>query len=153
MRIENWMQRNVHVVKPLDGVFHARELMEVHRINQLPVVVNGRLVGIVTDRDVRDAMPGAIAAARAAALTHRRHVTPEEEPTVEATMSAEVMTLGPHDSVVAAARVLRRERIGALPIVDGGRLVGILTRSDVLDAFVGLSELWAPEPPHPEPRQ
>lgn len=151
MRIENWMQRQVHTVKPLDGVLHARERMEVHRINQLPVVVNGRLVGIVTDRDVRDAMPGAIAAARAAS-THRRHAEPEEEPTVEAIMTADVLTLGPSDTVVAAARLMRRERLGSLPIVDGGRLVGILTRSDVLDAFVGLSELWAPEP-RAEPRQ
>jgi len=150
MRVENWMRRNVHVVKPLDGVLHARELMELHRINQLPVAVNGRLVGIITDRDVRDAMPGAIAAARAAAATHRRR-TSEEEPTVEATMTADVLTLAPGDSVVQAARVLRRERIGALPIVEGHRLVGILTRSDVLDAFIGLAELASEQ--RPEPRQ
>jgi len=148
MRIENWMRRNVHVVKPLDGVLHARELMEVHRVNQLPVVVNGRLVGIITDRDVRDAMPGAIAAARAAATTHRRK-TAEEEPTVEAIMTSDVLTLAPGDSVVAAARLLRRERVGALPIVEGHRLVGILTRSDVLDAFIGLAELAAEQRPEP----
>jgi len=150
MRIENWMRRNVHVVKPLDGVLHARELMELHRINQLPVVVNGRLVGIITDRDVRDAMPGAIAAARDAATAHRRR-TSEEEPTVEATMTTDVLTLAPGDSVVEAARLLRRERIGALPIVEGHRLVGILTRSDVLDAFIGLAELASEQ--RPEPRQ
>jgi acetoin utilization protein AcuB len=126
--------------------------MEVHRINQLPVVVNGRLVGIVTDRDVRDAMPGAIAAARTAAMGQRRHASPEEEPTVEAIMTADLLTLGPDDSVVAAARLLRRERVGALPIVQGNRLVGILTRSDVLDAFIGLAELAASEP-RAEPRQ
>ncbi len=149
MRIENWMRRPVHVVKPLDGVLYARELMEVHRINQLPVVVNGRLVGIVTDRDLRDAMPGAIAAARAAASSRRQ--VAEEEPTVESTMTADVLTLSPSDSVVAAAQVLRRERIGALPIVEGQHLVGILTRSDVLDAFIGLAELA--EAHRPEQRQ
>ena len=151
MLIDTWMRRHVHVVKPLDGLLRARELMEVHRINQLPVVVDGRLVGIITDRDVRDAMPGALAAAKAAATRHRR-TAPEEEPVVESVMTGDVLTLGPSDTVVTAARLMRRERIGSVPIVADGRLVGILTRSDILDAFVGLSERWAPEP-RPEPRQ
>lgn len=149
MQIETWMRRPVHVVKPLDGVLRARELMEIHRINQLPVVVDGRLVGIITDRDVRDAMPGALAAARAATSSHH-HATAEEEPVVESVMSPDVLTLGPSDTVVAAARLMRRERVGSLPIVAGGRLVGILTRSDVLDAFVALAERAAgPRPPAP----
>ena len=60
-------------------------------------------------------------------------------------MTTNVLTLTPHDSMVDAARLMRRERIGALPIVDGNRLVGILTRSDVLDAFVALARSVAPE--------
>ena len=57
MQIEKWMKREVHCIKPLDSIQHARDLMEEHRINQLPVVVNGRLVGIITDRNLRDAFP------------------------------------------------------------------------------------------------
>jgi acetoin utilization protein AcuB len=151
MQIETWMRRPVHAVKPLDGLLRARELMEIHRINQLPVVVDGRLVGIVTDRDVRDAMPGVLAAARTAA-TQRSHMTREEEPVVESVMTADVLTLEPTDSMVAAAQVMRRERFGSIPIVTDGRLVGIITRSDILDAFVAMSERTAPEP-HPAPRR
>jgi CBS domain-containing protein len=55
---------------------------------------------------------------------------------VEDMMSPNALTLSPRDSMTTAAELMRRERIGALPIVDGPRLVGILTRSDVLDAFV-----------------
>jgi acetoin utilization protein AcuB len=55
---------------------------------------------------------------------------------VEAVMSTNVLTLGPGESMAGAACLMRRERIGALPILDRGRLVGILTRADVLDAFV-----------------
>jgi CBS domain-containing protein len=55
MRIENWMSRPVITVRPRDSVADARSALEQHRINQLPVVVNGRLVGIVTDRDLRNA--------------------------------------------------------------------------------------------------
>jgi acetoin utilization protein AcuB len=60
-------------------------------------------------------------------------------------MTTNVLTLTPHDSMVDAARLMRRERIGAVPIVDGNRLVGILTRSDVLDAFVALARSVAPD--------
>jgi CBS domain-containing protein len=57
MRIAAWMKLPVVTVKPRDSAGHAREVMEKHRINQLPVVIDDRLVGIVTDRDLRDAFP------------------------------------------------------------------------------------------------
>lgn len=57
MRIAAWMKHPVVTVKPHDSARHAREVMEKHRINQLPVVIDDRLVGIVTDRDLRDAFP------------------------------------------------------------------------------------------------
>lgn len=137
MLIENWMQRKVITVKPLDSLRHARLVMEQHRINQLPVVAGGHLVGIVTDRDLRDAFPSV--------LDHRRHravadADPETVP-VETVMTRNLLTLAPKDSLESAADVMRRERIGAVPIVEGRKLVGILTRSDLLDAFVGLSEI------------
>ena len=132
MKIEPWMKHPVITVKPLDSARHAREIMEEHRINQLPVVVDGRLRGIVTDRDLRDAFPSALEHGR------RRTRSPHSDPAavpVEDIMTANVLTLGPTDLVADAARVMRRERVGALPIIDGTRLVGILTRSDVLGAF------------------
>jgi acetoin utilization protein AcuB len=133
MRIEAWMKKPVHVVKPRDSVRHARELLERHRVNQLPVVVDGRLVGILTDRDLRDAFPSVFEE------TPRRRAGTGLDPTsapVEDVMTRNVVTLAPADRLVDAARLMRRERIGAIPVVDHGRLVGILTRSDLLDAFV-----------------
>jgi acetoin utilization protein AcuB len=64
--------------------------------------------------------------------------TPEEI-TVETVMSAKVMKLKPQDAVKEAADLMRRERIGGIPIVDRKNLVGIITRSDVLKAFIALS--------------
>ena len=55
MLVSEWMTQPVHTVKPQDNAYHARELLEEHRINQLPVTVGAELVGIVTDRDLRDA--------------------------------------------------------------------------------------------------
>src|SRR5262249_34689279 len=57
MRVDGSMKRPVLTVKPRDSIAHARAIMEEHRVNQLPVVVDDRLVGIVTDRDLRDAFP------------------------------------------------------------------------------------------------
>jgi acetoin utilization protein AcuB len=132
--IETYMKHPVHTVKPLDTIAHAREIMEAHRVNQLPVLHKGTLVGIVTDRDLRDAFPSVFDAAPAA------DEDPKQIP-VESVMTANVVTLGPRDSVTAAATVMRRERIGAVPIVDAGRLVGIIARGDVLEAYIGLAQL------------
>jgi acetoin utilization protein AcuB len=136
MNVKDRMTTSVVTVKPHDSVRHARELLERHRINQLPVVVEGRLAGIVTDRDLRDAFPSV--------FDHRRNgrhaaADPAAIP-VEDVMAREVLTIAPDVPVGDGARLMRRERIGALPVVDDRRLVGILTRSDVLDAFLTMSE-------------
>jgi acetoin utilization protein AcuB len=65
VKIKDWMNSPVHTVKPHDTVAHARELLERYRINQLPVVVDGVLVGIVSDRDLRSATPAAVEQAAA----------------------------------------------------------------------------------------
>jgi acetoin utilization protein AcuB len=136
MRVEGWMKHPVHTAKPLDSIEHARETMERYRINQLPVVVDGHLLGIVTDRDLRDAFPSALEHPRRA----RKDAVDPKAVTVETVMSSPARSLGPRDLVEDAARLMRRERIGAIPVVDRERLVGILTRSDVLEAFVELSQ-------------
>jgi acetoin utilization protein AcuB len=137
MRIAQWMKPAPHSVKPGDTVRHARALLEEHRINQLPVVVAGKLVGIVTDRDLRDAFPSV--------LDHRHHRSAQSNPspddiTVETVMTRKILTVGPEDSVAEAARLMRRGRVGAVPVVEGEKLVGLLTRSDLLDALVALLE-------------
>ncbi|MCW5891234.1 MAG: CBS domain-containing protein [bacterium] len=139
MRIEPWMKHPVVSVKPHDSAAHARTVMARHRINQLPVVTDGRLVGIVTDRDLRDAFPSVFELAAGGGPS----ADPETIP-VEDLMATTVVTLPPDAQVADAARIMRRERIGAMPIVAGGRLVGMLTRSDVLDAFVELSRPGTP---------
>jgi acetoin utilization protein AcuB len=136
--VERWMKFAVHTVKPLDSVAHARALLEEHRINQLPVVVNGRLVGIVTDRDLRDA-PRAVQIASAEAGDKGTAPTTPEQIPVETVMTTNVLTLEPKDSLTRAASLMRQERIGAIPIVENGLLRGIITRSDILDAFLKIS--------------
>jgi len=135
MICERWMTVQVESVTPLDSVAHARALLEERHVNQLPVVRNGVLVGIVTDRDLREA-PQRLAAAEGWDAPGKSPPKEPDQIPVEAVMTSTPITLAPHSTLLNAAVVLRRERIGSVPIVDGDRLVGIVTRSDILDAFI-----------------
>ena len=119
MLVRNRMSRKVFTVAPDASIEAARALLQRHRVRQLPVVRKERLVGIVTDRDLRGA--GA------------------KEQQVADVMTAKPLVVAPTASVDEAARLLRGRKIGALPVVDKNKLVGILTASDVLDAFVDIS--------------
>lgn len=138
MRIEDWMKFPVHFVRPLDSIAQARAVLEQYRINQLPVVVDERLVGIITDRDLRSASPSvAETAAIDAGSVENLMLDPEKTP-IEQVMTENVFTLTPKDSVEQATRLLLKERIGAIPIIEKDRLVGIISRSDMLGAFLGV---------------
>ena len=138
MLVENWMTRRVASVKPLDSLQHAREVQEAHRINQLPVVSGAELVGIVTDRDVRDAFPSVFDFAATGESHRPTSATDPKKIAVESVMTGNVCTIGPEETIFAAAKLMGERRIGAMPVVSGGKLVGILTRSDLLRALVAL---------------
>jgi acetoin utilization protein AcuB len=109
----------------------ALRLTREHRIRHLPVVSGGDLVGIVSDRDLRLALPSSVEDADAAGTAR------VEESPVSGVMTANVITVGPGDTLEDAAVRMRRHRVGALPVVDAaGALLGIVTESDVIAAFV-----------------
>jgi acetoin utilization protein AcuB len=132
---EQWMTTTVYTVAPSDSVVHARKLLMQHRVNQLPVVGSGKLLGIVTDRDLRDAASAA-ELSTGSTFTRKRNPQALDDITVEAIMTHPVIALSCHSTLVNAARVMREQRIGSVPIANGDALVGIVTRSDILDAFV-----------------
>jgi acetoin utilization protein AcuB len=135
MKVSEWMTPSVLTIKPKDSLRQARELMMKHRINQLPVVVNNKLRGILTDRDTRDAYPSSTALVRSKKIDAfaDSHI-------VEEAMTYNVITISPQASIREAAECLRKQRFGALPVVEGHTLVGIITRSDVLDALLSTAE-------------
>lgn len=100
-------------------------------VRQLPVVdEDGRLVGIITDRDVRLAMNSPL-------VLHDRKQDEEllESLTAESCMTPDPITISPDSPAYRAAEMLSSYKFGALPVVDGEALVGIISVSDVLDAF------------------
>lgn len=128
IRVADWMTETVLAVETFDSIAVARQLMAKHRINQLPVMDDGRLIGIVTDRDIRDAYPTSMMIDRAEAIDRFA-----EKITVEEVMTHDVFVVRPETPLATAVSLLRRHRIGSLPVVKNGKLAGIITRSDILD--------------------
>lgn len=128
IRVADWMTEGVLAVDTYDSIAIARELMAKHRVNQLPVLDNDVVVGIVTDRDLRDAYPTSMAIAETKKIDEfaARY-------TVEEIMSHDVFTVNPETPLAAAVSMLRSHRIGSLPVIENKTLVGIITRSDILD--------------------
>ncbi|HKP75833.1 MAG TPA: CBS and ACT domain-containing protein [Longimicrobiaceae bacterium] len=139
MLVKNRMTAEPVSVTPDATLAEALRLVREHRVRHLPVVVGGAVAGIVSDRDLRTAMPSPLEphdAARADAV----HRTPVSE-----VMTRDVVTVGPYDTVEDAARLLCRHRIGALPVVDAhGLLLGMISETDVLTAFAEVLSAGGP---------
>lgn len=131
MYVRDKMTRHVITITPDQSLRMARERMHKHGIRRLPVVNNGQLIGMVTDRDVRRAW-----ASPATALSTHELLYLLDRLTVQEVMTAKVLTVTPDMSLVEAARLLHDHKIGGLPVVDGRLVVGIITEMDLLEAFI-----------------
>ena len=109
----------------------AVTMLERERIRQLPVVKDGRLVGIVTDRDLRRH-----AASDATALSVHELNYLLDRIKVRDVMTANPISIPPNQSIEEAAMLLRAHKIGALPVVEDGAVVGIITATDILDFLI-----------------
>ncbi|HEY6419415.1 MAG TPA: CBS domain-containing protein [Candidatus Binataceae bacterium] len=120
MSVADRMTATPTTVTPQDSLAAAKALMDAERFRELPVVEHGRLVAIITDRDL-----GA-------------HTGYWESTRVSAAMKPDPITIAPDARVADAARLLIEHKIGGLPVVQGGKLVGIITSTDLLKAFLDL---------------
>ncbi|MEX0658519.1 MAG: CBS domain-containing protein [Egibacteraceae bacterium] len=139
MRVRDWMNGDPIVVSPDTEVREARRTLHLNGVRHLPVVDGDRLVGIVSDRDIRI---DDRSLRRLAALERLDEALGEDKP-VEAVMTSDPYTIGPDEPIEAAARLLLSRRVSALPVVeddDADALVGIITTTDCLLA------LLAPDP-------
>jgi acetoin utilization protein AcuB len=112
------MTKDPVIVSPDDLLIQARLKIQKGNFRQLPVVADGQLVGIITDRDMRE---------------HAGYLDRTE---VKAVMSRKPLSVTPAMTLEAAAQLLLKHKIGGLPVVENVRVVGIITRSDVLQAFL-----------------
>jgi CBS domain-containing protein len=130
MKVVDVMTTHPLTVSLTDTIGQADELMNTNRIRQLPVVEAKRLVGIVTDRDIRSFLSGSlletpVARERALASAVREIITTEP------------ITVSPDDDLQEAVEIMIEEKIGGIPVVDEPEgLVGIVTYVDILRCFL-----------------
>jgi acetoin utilization protein AcuB len=131
MLVRDIMQSRLVTVSPRTTLPQAMRLAAERRIRHLPVVEGPDLVGIVSDRDLKQAMASPATSLEVHELNYLLNRL-----TVAEIMTRTVVTIGPLFPVEEAARLMLQEKISALPVVDGGRLVGIVTETDLLDLLV-----------------
>jgi acetoin utilization protein AcuB len=118
-------------VPPRTSVVDARRLMEERRIRHLLVTEDHRLLGIVTDRDIRLNLPSPATTLSIWELNYLLNKL-----TVDDVMTKSVLVVDPDREAADAAVLMVTEKIGALPVIYGGQVVGIVTETDFLAAFV-----------------
>lgn len=134
MIVSMWMTREVVTIQPQTPVIKAAELMARKHIRRLPVVetpADGpQVVGMVSARDILHAFPPDVNPF--AVMVSASNKPPV---TVEHIMSQQVQTIAPEAPIEAAAELMAEKKVGALPVVRHGRLVGLITESDIFRAF------------------
>jgi acetoin utilization protein AcuB len=129
--VEKWMTKEVITVPPHEKIIDAFELMQGRGIRHLPVVDDGELKGLVTDRDIRLAL---IPSPLATPEDRVYHLGALER--VDEIMTTELITVAPNTTIEEAAKLMAKHKIGAVPVVSQGKLVGILTETDILGVFI-----------------
>lgn len=129
------MTANPITVTPRNAIRTAVNLMREGGFRRLPVVDRGRLVGIITDRDLRRAANSPFVVRE---QWYDNFILDHIE--VGSCMTPNPITIGPSDAIAEAARVMRNHKIGGLPVMADGQLVGIITDTDLLDYLIELLE-------------
>jgi CBS domain-containing protein len=133
-RVADWMSTPPIVVAPTVTLAEAQRLMEQRRARRLPVVDDGRLVGIVTLGDLRAAGPSA-----ATTLSVHEWRALLEQATIAECMTRDPIAIAPDAPVLFAARQMLLHKIGGLPVVENGRVVGVITESDLFRLLIAES--------------
>jgi acetoin utilization protein AcuB len=131
MYIRNYMTSNPYTVSPDATIADAMELMRTKKIGRVPVVKNGKLVGIITKGKLLEVSPSPATTLSIFEINYLLSKTK-----VESIMTKDVVTVAPGDLLEEAAVKMREFDISGLPVVEGGKLVGIITETDVFDAFI-----------------
>ncbi len=124
MLVKDKMTPRPIVVSPDMPVSEALKIMRDGRFRRLPVVQAEKLVGIVTDRELREAIPS--------------------DHTVENVMHKQPLTIREDELLETAALMMRNNKVGALPVMQDKALVGIVTESDIFDTFLDMMGIRGP---------
>ncbi|MGD8371683.1 MAG: CBS and ACT domain-containing protein [Syntrophobacterales bacterium] len=132
MYVGRKMTTDLVTVTPDTPLVKARDLLREHNIKQVPVVdAQDKLVGILTDRDIKQAW-----ASPATTLSIYELTYVLQKLTVESVMVKDLITITPDATIERAAKILHDRKIGSLPVVEGDKLVGIITSTDLMEVLL-----------------
>ena len=131
MLVREWMTPDPVTIGPDTPVLEAIKLLKEKGFRRLPIVEGGKLVGIVTDKDLKDAMPSKATTLSVWELNYLL-----SKLTVSEVMAKPVITVQADEPLEEAALLMEEYKVGGLPVLEGDRLVGIITITDVLRAFI-----------------
>jgi acetoin utilization protein AcuB len=118
MLVASRMRKNPATATPRDTLAEAAARMHAGNFRHLPIIKDGKLVGMISDHDIRQ---------------HQGHLT---DTRVTGAMTDNPITVAPDTTMEEAAEIMLERKIGGLPVVDKGQLVGIITTTDLLGAYV-----------------
>lgn len=133
MYVRQFMTTQVFTVSPDESIADAMALMREKKIDRLPVLEKGKLVGFVTDGDLREVSPSPATTLSIFELNYLVAKTPIREVAIK-----KVVTCHPDMGIEDAALLMREHKIGGLPVLEEDKLVGIITGYDILDAFLDI---------------
>ena len=135
MLVANWMSKNIITIDENDSMHDAMKLLKENGIRMLPVIEKGKLIGIVTDRDLKRA-----SASDATSLEIHELFYLLTRIKVKNLMTKEVITVAPDFTVEETAQVLQKNRISGAPVVDAdGQIVGTITKTDLFRVLISLT--------------
>jgi acetoin utilization protein AcuB len=138
MPVRDWMSKDLVTIDEDTSIMKASKVMKQNNIQHLPVTRKGRLVGIVSDRDLKEATPS-----KATTLDIHEMYYLLDQIAVNSLMPKTLVTIAPENTVEKAAAMMLKNHISALPVVDAqGALAGIITKGDIFRAFVSVSGIY-----------
>lgn len=142
MFVSRSMARKVATVESETILLEAQKLMRHHSVRHLPVVdANNTLVGIITDRDIRSALPYDLAKGRGDAADYEKYAHLK----VADAMTTDLLTISPNHTIQDALLLIEQKKVGAFPVVDDeNKLVGILSVRDLLRTFINVLGIGEP---------
>lgn len=140
MLVRERMTPNPVTITPQTTIAEALTLLREHNIRRLPVVDRGKLVGIVTDRDLMEVSPSPATSLSVFEINYLLAKMKVEK----IIKKQKVISIKPDAFLEEAALILRDNAIGAIPVVENGKLIGIITESNIFDAFIEIMGLRDP---------
>ncbi|GAB4525088.1 MAG: hypothetical protein OHK0046_40500 [Anaerolineae bacterium] len=143
--VRDWMTSDVITVPSDTPITTAHQIMKKNKIRRLPVVDHDKLVGIVTIGDVREASPSA---ATTLSIWELNYLWSQLK--VADVMTRRVMTVGPNEPLIYAAKIMLDHKISGVPVVENDQLVGVITESDIFRMLVRSYDSKTDTQPTPE---